>query len=130
VLLVATALGLASMHTLGHGIAHAGSPVSHGSAITDSQMRPSGDDPCDADRCVHILAQSHRPGGHELPAWSVCVAVLVGLAAAVLLAALADDRGRPCTTHIGANPPERVDPRAPTDRPIGLTLADLSVLRT
>lgn len=127
-LLLATALGLALMHTLGHtGVradAHpattgmstipAGAPEMLSAAVTAAQPCPDGH--CDGH------------GGHGSGAWSACLAILTGLAVIVmllwLLTAVRDHRLLPVPAVLRA-----LSPRAPPDRTTGLTLASAAVLR-
>jgi hypothetical protein len=127
-LLFCTLFGLAAMHTLGHtGVgadAHAvpavaGPPMAAVPdpvvvAFTAASVDDCGDDHCDG----------HGPSG-----WSICLAILGGLATMVLLmilllAALRDHRRAP-----GAAAPGIPSPRAPPERTAGLTLVSAAVLR-
>lgn len=134
VLLACTLFGLAAMHTLGHagmrmdahpghspaGATAAAMDVSAGFAAAVSTVTH------DCPGCAHASGP-HGPVRGGMPGWSVCVAVLTGLAV-LLLAALLWARSRP----IGA--PSRdvtAGPWAPRGPPglTGLALARLSVLR-
>jgi membrane-associated phospholipid phosphatase len=119
-LLACTLFGLAAMHTLGHagmrmaadhhGVQVAAGPVTMGLA--------------DA-------VGAHCPDGHcdgAMSGWSVCLAVLGGLAVIVLLAILlswAASRRR-VRLHLVA---VSAAPRAPPRRTAGLTTASVAVLR-
>jgi hypothetical protein len=128
-LLLATALGLALMHTLGHtGVrtdphpamtgmttaAAAGAAEMLSAVVTAAQPCPDGH--CDGH------------GGHGSGAWSACLAILTGLAVIVillwLLTAVRGGRLLPVPTVVRA-----LSPRAPPDRTTGLTLASAAVLR-
>lgn len=109
-LLLGTVLGLAAMHTLGHAGMQMGSEVGHscrtGSAMVADDGMPAAAvtllmnavaDPCAGDGC-------HDCGA--MTGWSVCAAVLGGLAVAVLFALLlvvrrrsASGSGRSLTAH-------------------------------
>ncbi|MFC6567885.1 DUF6153 family protein [Actinoplanes utahensis] len=127
VVLLATALGLALMHTLGHtgvradvhqAMAGMASQVSGTGAM---QVMVSAADPCQGGHC-----DGH--GGHGSGLWSACLAILAGLAVAVLLlvlaAAIARRQPMPSPGALRVR-----SPRAPPDRPTGLTLASTAVLR-
>lgn len=131
--LACTLLGLAAMHTIGHGIADHG-VMDHGLpgvrhvATTVSAMAAGDVDDCAADGCGHAVVAPHtRHGG--MGDWALCVAVLSALAVAALLVALllraatgrraADDGGRRRV----------VAPRGPPALPYGLSVAAMSVLR-
>jgi hypothetical protein len=137
-LLCATLVGLAAMHTLGHdGFGHGmamsrdrADPASHAAMWTAAAHQhhagPSVLSPCQAG-CDH-LAAGHPGNGHP-EGWSVCLAVLAALAAVVLLAWLRRPTGRanrPAAPgrHLG------VGPRAPPRPRLALRLVELSVLRT
>ena len=123
VLLVCTLAGLAAMHTIGHTGPGGGMHTAAVSGMTGmtetvpaiSAMRPCLDGHCDGHGAMDPL--------------SVCMAVLQGLAVAVLLAllllAVVGGRGRLrpwARAATGA-------PRAPPVRRTGLTIAAISVLR-
>lgn len=132
VLLLATALGLALMHTLGHtGVRTGPHPAMTGmsatvagaggmlpsvvtAAVTTMQTCPDGH--CDGH------------GGHGSGGWSACLAILTGLVMIVMvLWLLTTVRGRrllPVPAQLRA-----LSPRAPPDRTTGLTLASAAVLR-
>jgi hypothetical protein len=128
VLLLATAFGLALMHTLGHAgvrtdlhAAEAGVAAPAVTAAT-APMALTAATPCPDGHC-------NGHGGHGSGgAWSVCLAILAGLAAIMLLLWLfvAIRSRRPslsrCLQRVLA-------PRAPPDRMAGLTLASATVLR-
>jgi len=131
-LLFCTLFGLATMHTLGH----AGMQMdSHAGAAAMSSAASGGTNsgvliveamavPCPDDHC----GDGHGTGGMD--AWSVCVAVLGGLALVLLLGALLlSRRNGSARPHNGAtgDPPA---PRAPPGwRHQGLRVASLAVLR-
>jgi Family of unknown function (DUF6153) len=130
-LLLGTILGLAAMHTLGHaGMAatdhHA---VNHhaGAAMTAPSMSMSI-----SMAAAHECAGEHCPGGsghHGLDGWSVCLAVLTGLAlAAVLAVALLATAGGP-GDRTGRSRPAGPPTRAPPSRSAGLTITTATVLR-
>lgn len=125
-LLSCTLFGLAAMHTLGHvgpGVAthDPGAAMTVAPGGVHERTAVSAGDPAD---CPDGHCDGHGPGG-----WSVCLAVLGGLAALVLLAALltwsASRRSRARTRGAGGPAASRGPPR----RPAGLTLASVAVLR-
>jgi peptidoglycan/LPS O-acetylase OafA/YrhL len=126
ILLFCTLFGLALMHTIGHTGPHAGQhhqlgaamPVTAG-GVAMSALVPAE---CPAGHC-----DGHDPGG--MSGWSVCVAILGGLVAVVLLAALLSwmmsGRGRAWEKAAGRPPVSRGPPR----RAAGLSLVSVAVLR-
>ncbi len=130
VLLVCTALGLALMHTLGHsttGHSHSSS-MGHDESLTAVIVGAPGEavhDGCTGD-CPHGSAPTHHGGG--MTGWQICLAVLGGLAAVVLLAVL---------MFVGRRTPLQVPPRHHWSRLVqrappssfGLATARVSVLR-
>ncbi|MER7008314.1 DUF6153 family protein [Dactylosporangium sp. NPDC000555] len=138
-LLLATLLGLTAMHTLGHqgprpagGHEHpattAGATAEHtASAPLMAVLTLAG--ACAADGCGAPLAGP--AGGHGgMSDWSVCLAVLVAFAVLLLAVALLHARRGTAAAAARARVPRRCGPRAPPPRPVGLTLAAVSVLRT
>lgn len=126
-LLVCTLVGLAAMHTIGHtgpgGSTHATAASSTAAGMpgmTETVPAISAAVPCLGGHC-----DSHG----AMDVFSVCMAVLQGLAVAVLLAMLL------LTVLAGLGrlrPWERATtgaPRAPPVRRTGLTIAAISVLR-
>ncbi|TNH28676.1 hypothetical protein FHG89_14705 [Micromonospora orduensis] len=138
VLLACTLFGLAAMHTLGHAGMHMGTHPGHGPAgavavaggmdvpadVAAAVTAVTGECP----GCAHVSGPQ-GPGRDGMPGWSVCLAVLTGLAVLVLLTAWWWARPRPVgsqTRNVSAL--SRVSRGPP--RPVGLSLARLSVLRT
>jgi hypothetical protein len=133
-LLACTAFGLTAMHTLGHAQmavdTHAGShpaeAVVAAAAIGSSTAQPSTMDPCHG--CTNLGPVA--PGSTGMPVWSVCLAVLSGLAVLVLLAALlVVARWRRHDGPAAGAVPWPAAPRGPPRRRVGLRLAAVSVLR-
>lgn len=138
ILLLCTVFGLATMHTLGqagvnphtHGpsavMSDAVPATSAGAAqpgVTDMASAASGGH-CPDDHC----GGQHDHGG--MSGWAVCLAVLGGLAVAVLLAALLL---MPATRFLASSRERRSLLRAPRPPPrqrVGLTVASVAVLRT
>jgi hypothetical protein len=129
VLLACTAFGLAAMHTLGHVGVHGDSHAAHAhaAASADVAVTVEGAE-------THICGCTHlddsAPAQQPMPLWSICVAVLTGLAAVVLIAAF----WRSLSRRTGYRPPvyHQCGPiacRAPPRRAAGLTVAAVSVLR-
>ncbi|GAA0467334.1 hypothetical protein Aca07nite_71220 [Actinoplanes capillaceus] len=124
--LLATALGLALMHTLGH----TGVRTDTHPAMTAMTTAVAAEAVSAAVIAARPCPDGHCDGhdGHGSGAWSVCLAILTGLAVMVMLLwLLAAGRGhRPVTAAGVLRVPS---PRAPPDRPAGLTLASTAVLR-
>ena len=122
-LLACTLLGLAAMHTLGHagmrmdadrhGVHLAAAPVGPGAAmVAAARDCPAG----------------HCDGDGAMSGWSVCLAVLGGLAVIVLLAVLlkwAASRRRVRRRPVAVS----AAPRAPPRRSAGLSAVSVAVLR-
>ncbi|MEV4280111.1 hypothetical protein [Actinoplanes xinjiangensis] len=127
VLLVCTLVGLAAMHTIGHtgpgGGTHAAG-VS-GTAVT----MPVLPETVSAIRAAVPCPDGHCDGHGAMGVFSICMAVLQGLAVAVLLALIL----LTVLGGLGLLPArERAAtgvPRAPPVRRTGLTIAAISVLR-
>ena len=134
-LLFCTLFGLATMHTLGHAgmqmdthASNAGMPSAESSLAAGTSM-----DVLAVQAVAAPCPDDHCGGGHgtgEMDAWSVCVAVLGGLALVVLLSALLLGRrggsARPHDRSTGDPPASRA---APGWRHQGLRVASLAVLR-
>lgn len=129
-LLLATAFGLALMHTLGHtGVRTDPHPAMAGmsttaaadvagmltAVVTAAQACPDGH--CDGH------------GGHGSGAWSACLAILTGLAVIVMLLWLLTAVRGHRLLLVPAVSLRASSPRAPPDRTTGLTLASAAVLR-
>ncbi|MFD0578414.1 DUF6153 family protein [Dactylosporangium darangshiense] len=115
VLLLATLVGLAAMHTLGHDGPHLTTPAHTGHMATAAHDAPVLDGPAN--------------GHHGMSGWDVCLAVLVAFAVLLLAAALLHGRRAAGAAHLTGRT-ARTGPRAPPPRRVGLTLATVSVLRT
>lgn len=158
-LLACTAIGLAAMHIMGHGGSHTGMHHARGhadqpAAVPAEQPRAgslAGDRQgpgttewvsaaavelidvrvggCAGVDCRHAQP-APEPARHDLPAWSVCLAVLTGLSVAVLLAWLLIGR----TTRAGGAVRRVVarlgESRAPPRPGFGLQQVSVSVIRT
>jgi hypothetical protein len=135
VLLFCTLIGLATMHTLGHagvhlGVsAHATAMPGGAAAEMDAAAAPGRLSesvvaaPCSGDHC------GGQPDHGGLGGWSVCLAVLGGLAAVtVLLAGLLLGHRRGPARVPGPAPVHRCAARAAPER-TGLRVASVSVLR-
>jgi hypothetical protein len=137
-LLVLTALGVAGMHTMGHvGAGHGTHAMQavhtvHAGPHTATAAAPAAAAMIVAGPPVALagIAVPHRGGG--LDPTQMCLAVLTLVGSALLIAAALLAIGRPARSGTalrmvfaasGRDPP----PRRP---PIGLLVADLSVLRT
>jgi Family of unknown function (DUF6153) len=130
VLLACMLVGLAAMHSLGHGGGmHAAAMLAdeHYAISTTAAASHAGSSMRDV---FPQLNPSTGGSGDDMAGWSVCLAVLGGFAVAVLLAALlvaAAGRYDPVGVLTGRS---GAGPRAPPDRvPVGLALATVSVLR-
>jgi hypothetical protein len=134
-MVAALAVGVASMHTLGHSSGGGHGGAAHPPCAMSSA--PPGAVPMAyaSDHAVAAVATTGRTALHcrdvNLDPLAVCLAILLGFALVALIAALAGG----CRRWVSS----AGDPRAavalarrgpPRPVPIGLRLADLSVLRT
>ncbi|MEU4714906.1 hypothetical protein AB0F73_14760 [Micromonospora purpureochromogenes] len=144
-LLACTLLGLAAMHTIGHGTHSVASHPDGHAAVSQQAMVAQAALP-EAVPTVHGAASRAVPvvqavppegGAVALPAdqpegvpsgWSVCLAVLGAVTVALLLATLLFGRAHHAVATRHSSRPSR-GPRAPPPRPVGLRLATVSVLR-
>jgi len=130
-LLAATVFGLAMMHTLGHaGMQMDASPHSdapHAVSVMTGAQAPA------VQPAVMFVAAAPCTDGHcgggAMNGWSVCVAVLGGLAIVTILTALLVCRRRDPTVTPGEDASTPGTPRAPPRRRAGLTLATTTALR-
>jgi hypothetical protein len=121
-LLVSTAFGLAMMHTLGHAGMQMDSPphqqamaqgvVASAQKVAAEMVAPCPDCPTE-----------HGMG------WSICLAVLFGLAALALLAALAQRLSRRSPRPRDVRDGPQGGPRAPPPTAAGLAVVSIAVLR-
>ncbi|WP_130331160.1 hypothetical protein [Micromonospora kangleipakensis] len=143
-LLLSTLVGLATMHTLGHGAhasgghraGHPTQPAGHHLALPAVLAEPAATvgaavgavADCPGAGC-HARALPLTGPGADRSGWSVCLAVLGAFAVALLVAVLL--RAGPWTVGRAARGSRRpaCGPRAPPPRPWGLRLATVSVLR-
>ncbi|WP_285792939.1 hypothetical protein [Micromonospora sp. NBRC 107095] len=137
VLLTATLIGLAAMHSLGHQPAVAG--PHHGAAMAPeaqrgailtavAAMNDAGPHGCAGDGCEGVTAAPGGTPGH-MPGWALCLAVVgafgvsLALTAALLL-------GRTGVTSRDRSQPSVAVPRGPPAwSPMGQRVAAVSVLR-
>jgi hypothetical protein len=123
-LLLGTLFGLAAMHTLGHTSMRMAAPAHHGapamaSVVASAEMREA--QPCAGDHC---------PDDHgAMSQWSVCLAVLGGLAVFALLVAVLIGGGRTRASVAGRMTAAAGASRAPPPGRVGLTVASTAVLR-
>jgi hypothetical protein len=158
-LLACTVIGLAAMHTLGHAGSHSGvhRAAGHGerpAAVSAAQAEQlagqstTGHDPgapvmvaaaavalinvvtdgCAGHGCPHVQP-APEPGRHDLPAWSVCLAVLAGLGVAVLLAWLLISGRAPAGDAVRRVAGRVGESRTPPWPGFGLQLVSVSVMR-
>jgi hypothetical protein len=124
-LLLCTVIGLTAMHTLGHtGMA---AHDQHPAAATTSLMTAA--EAATSLTAAPVCTGGHCPGQGMPGGWSVCLAILTGLAVAVLLAVAlfaAASRVAALGTPLV---PLRLLPRAPPGRPPSLTGLATTVLR-
>ncbi|GAA1893515.1 hypothetical protein GCM10009687_73670 [Asanoa iriomotensis] len=126
--MICTVLGLALMHSLGHTDLHhsraAGASANGHAAEISSSAAIADGDCADCDRA----STPTGPGRHGGSFWEICLAVLSGVAAALLLTALLVISTR---AHGWARPAFSAPSlsRGPPVRRTGLKLATVSVLR-
>ncbi|WP_155123519.1 MULTISPECIES: DUF6153 family protein [unclassified Actinoplanes] len=130
VLLLCTVFGLAVMHTLGH----AGVRVQDRGPVSMTAMSAVVSVPVVAFVAAAMSGEcpdDHCPGDHDHGhgAWSVCLAVLGGLAVVILLAMMLLAVARPGLFPGGLGASQRRASRAPPPTGTGLTLASAAVLR-
>ncbi|WP_203726997.1 hypothetical protein [Paractinoplanes durhamensis] len=127
-LLLLTAFGLTTMHTVGHAGMQMSDPVAAGmsAAVAAAAHAPASaavsaaPQPCAGDHCPHHTG---------MDGWSICLAILGGLAVIVLLAIrLATRRHAPPTTAAATGRGGRGS-RGPPRPPTGLLIASTAVLR-
>lgn len=139
-LLACTVVGLSAMHTLGHAGTHrahgehplpADRMASAAVAMTGTSLTTvlAGTAAAVAADCGCAHVRPSAPGHGGLPTWSVCLAILGGLAV-VVLAALRLMRSRRYAEPGGMAAALPLVPRGPPRRRTGLILATVSVLRT
>ncbi|MFD2763602.1 DUF6153 family protein [Micromonospora eburnea] len=128
-LLLCTLVGLAAMHTLGHG-AHgpAGRSGGHDSGHHPAVAALAAVETCPGDGC-HAGVLPLRDLGGDPSGWSVCLAVLGAFAVALLVTVLLRAASRLAGPGLGRPHRATRGPRAPPLRPYGLRLAAVSVLR-
>jgi len=130
-LLAATVFGLAMMHTLGHaGMQMDASPHSdapHAVSVITGAQAPTVQ-PAAMFVAAAPCTDGHCGGGGAMNGWSICVAVLGGLAIVTILTALLVRRRDPTLTS-GEDASTPGTPRAPPRRRAGLTLATTTALR-
>jgi Family of unknown function (DUF6153) len=126
-LLLATALGLALMHTLGHtGVRGDPHPAMTGMATAAAGAVGVLTAVVAAQPCPDGHCDGH--GGHGSGAWSACLAILTGLAVIVMLLWLLTAARGQCLRPV-PGVLRALSPRAPPDSTAGLTLASAAVLR-
>ncbi|MFF3853824.1 hypothetical protein [Micromonospora sp. NPDC002575] len=139
-LLLCTLVGLAAMHTLGHGAHSGGTHAGHdGATPRDGHPAPAvhaeaaGVPGALVGGAGGAVAFPGSAGGGRADGpsgWSVCLAMLGALGVALLVAVLLLTGARapgPPGRQAGGVP---AGPRAPPPRPLGLRLAEVSVSRT
>ncbi|MEO3773998.1 hypothetical protein [Micromonospora sp. B9E7] len=141
VLLTATLIGLAAMHSLGHQPAGAG--PHHGSAVPPNRHAvaqpgavlaavaavnaavPHG---CAGEGCVGLTAAPGGAPGH-MPGWAVCLAVVGAFGVSLALTAALLLRRTGITSRDRSQPSVTVSRGPPAWFPMGRRVAALSVLR-
>jgi hypothetical protein len=130
VLLACTVFGLATMHTFGHAGMHIDGHGPHPTTVDGPPAVAPVAETAQADLCpgcAHVSPVPHPVGG--MPAWSICLAVLGGLAVVLLLAALVVCRSRSRVRLAAGTALRWFHPRGPPCHPAGLMIATVSVLR-
>ncbi|WP_328421543.1 hypothetical protein OG470_05910 [Micromonospora sp. NBC_00389] len=130
-LLVLLALGVAGMHTFGHGDGGHQAASGHGIVVGSVPHGTLSDPGQDGSHEQHLIARIGEPtpaGGMDLDVFSVCLAVLGALGlivwVALLRATSLNDRPVPRT-----RPTIRSGGRGPSVPLLGLHVATVSVLR-
>jgi uncharacterized protein DUF6153 len=130
-LLLGTLFGLAAMHTLGHTGMQMVPPTNHAAPAVAS-IRASVQaylEPAAEMREAPSCTGDHCPDHGAMSQWSVCLAVLGGLAVFALLVAVLIGGGRTRTPAAGKAMSTPVTSRAPPQQRFGLTIASTAVLR-
>ncbi len=128
-LLACTLLGLAAMHTIGHGLMVGHSSHTAHTQTTMAVASLTGHDGCAGDGCTSMTALADRTGGHGMSPWELCVAILTAFTVAVLLAVLLLRARTGRSPAPGSESGHARTPRAPPLLLMGLTLARVSVQR-
>jgi hypothetical protein len=131
-LLLGTLFGLAAMHTLGHTGMQMDQPAHHETPAMTSIVVPGQAylEPTAHMREAPACTGDHCPGDHgAMSQWSVCLAVLGGLAVFALLVAVLIGGRRTRTSAAGQAMSTPVTSRAPPQQRFGLTIASTAVLR-
>lgn len=128
-LLACVLLGLAAMHTIGHGLMVGHSSHAAHAQTTMAVASLTGHDGCAGDGCTAMTALADQTGGHGMSPWELCVAILTAFAVAVLLAALLLRARTGRSPAPGAESGYPQTPSAPPRLLMGLTLAKVSVQR-
>ena len=126
-LLLCTAIGLTAMHTLGHGVTtghdHVRPGLAASSVMAVAAVHPfTGDAACPGDHCPA------GPGHGSSGGWSVCLAILTGLAVVVLMAGLLSAAVRRGSVRKQVLRGRQLSRAPPTQRS-GLTITATTVLR-
>lgn len=131
-LLLLTAFGLTMMHTLGHAGMQMDQPTSHPSGM-HAAVVAAADSPAMADLPAVAAAPDACPGDHcphqpGMDGWSICLAILGGLAVIVLLAVRLAARRTSLRPGAAAGRTGR-GPRPPPWPGTGLLIASTAALR-
>lgn len=120
-LLLLTAFGLTMMHTLGHAGMQMGTPAAPHAATLGVHAPAAVSAPltCPDDHCPHHSG---------MDGWSICLAILGGLAVIVVLAAHLATRRHLAHIVSAANRAARGS-RSPPRSPTGLLIASTAALR-
>lgn len=131
-LAVFVAAGVAGMHTLGHVAPHGHGVHGHGAhGIHGAHVGVmAGPPPVAAAASVETVLSALRAPDLSPDPMAACVAILTAFAMALLLAAALAAARRPASFSYGPAAAGLPAGRGPPPTPLGLRLADLSVLRT
>ena len=126
-MLLLLAAGVAGMHTLGH--AAGGHTTTHATAHSPAVHVMQDSDCCGAAAAVPVAANGHRPEAPMTDPTVMCLAIL-GAAVLIAFALVMLSRPGPTTPPTASTSAITLRPgRGPPRALLGLTLADLSVLR-
>ncbi|MEV4761490.1 hypothetical protein AB0J89_02515 [Micromonospora chokoriensis] len=140
-LLAATLIGLAAMHSLGHGVAMPGGHAGHGMhPVGHPVTAPAADlmsgavamsvavrNGCAGDGCAGLAAPGGSPG--HTPSWAICLAVVGGFGVALAMAGALLLCRSASTIVDRRQPPVTASRGPPAALKVGQRVTAVSVLR-